>query len=188
MRRIYLDCDGVLAKCHETALSVYGYHDEYSLLNNHVKGVIDANEATYRSMDRDVFWSLYDHDFWATLPLTEFCYPLIDLCRDLVGEDNVFVTTRATTNPECWSGKKEWADNNLPRWLRNQVIISGNQVCKSVLASPGSLLVDDSEFNCVQFAQIGQSVMVERPWNGHKHMEFTTLEYRIRQCLPTSLT
>jgi len=163
--KIFLDMDGVLTNCHLSALSYYGLHiDEYPL-NMRVKDILAGNGIAVPA-DHDVFWESFTEDFWDALTKTDICDILLKTSVSIAGQENVFLATRPTLNPQSYSGKAIWVRENLPEWIWGQVIMTGN---KEFLASPDALLVDDHPVNCEKFeAAGGTALLVPRPWNGNE--------------------
>lgn len=154
---IDLDIDGVLAQCHETALMQFG---AYMVPNKPMYQIVNdqANPPGF-AWTGDTFWNSFRHDFWADLPKTDLCDPLVQLSVDLVGVENVFIVTRPTANHQSYSGKSQWVSRNLPELKDNLIIAT-----KKYRVEHNSVLVDDSPENLTDWTN---SVLVPRPWNGH---------------------
>lgn len=177
--RIYLDMDGVLVRCHEAALEYFGVRepDPWPDWHSVLQVIIGAGAADddVASMTREQFWSIFDENWWVKLYKTPLCDQLITACAKFVGPENVFIATRPTRNPGCWSGKYTWVLENLPRGLAGQVIqIQGG---KDALARVGAILIDDSIHNIVSFNDAGGlGILVPRPWNGKQHNDEIVLQ------------
>lgn len=170
--KIYIDMDGVLTDCHTGALCYYGVHLEEYPMNMRVKDVLAGMNIRTPST-HEAFWGGFEESFWTCLEKTDFCDDLIELSNSLVGEDNVFIASRPTSNPESYSGKACWVQSQLPYWTWDNLILIQD---KSLLAGTNTLLIDDHPVNCNKFrGSGGQSILVERPWNGHPHMVWTDL-------------
>lgn len=120
------------------------------------------------SEDRDPFtvpefWNSIKREHWATAPKSPECDWLLETCVNLVGEDEVFVATSPTKDPDCLAGKLEWIHDNLPEFMHRQYAITPR---KHIGASPSTLLIDDCLKNCVDFQRYyGRTLLVPKPWN-----------------------
>jgi len=162
--RIFLDLDGVLAVCHESALGYYGIPITLETwpLGQSTLEVIQSRISDF-SLNDDAFWASFPGKFWAKLPKTPECDALVASCAQMVGEENVRIVSRPSRNPYSWSGKVTWIQENLPTWIHDQVTLTDD---KWLLAGPNRLLIDDSYANCVKFAEAGgKSRWIQRPWN-----------------------
>lgn len=165
--KIYLDMDGVLVNCHLAALGYYGLHITEYPMNMRVKDILAGNGVAVPA-DPAAFWASFTEDFWDCLEKTEMCDVLLSTAVSLAGQENVFLATRPTLNPQSYSGKAVWVRENLPEWTWDQLILIGN---KSLLAGPDSLLVDDHPQNCEKFEEAGgTALLVPRPWNGREEV------------------
>jgi hypothetical protein len=170
--KIYFDLDGVLTDCHMSALRAWGVTiDEYPF-GRRVKDIIDDRGFIVLTPDSHAeFWGSFDEDFWATLPKSKECDYLIDLGVKFAGQQNVWLASMPSINPESYSGKALWVQNNLPTWIHKQLILIHD---KSKLAMPGCILVDDSRRNCETFQSAGgRAILYKRPWNGYEDMTKT---------------
>jgi len=155
---VYIDFDGVLAKCHETVLMLEGCQMEP---NKPMYQIV--NEQVGSSYTRDAFWDMFGHDFWASLPKTGLCDTLLEWVTRTVGQERTFFLTRPTGNTESFSGKAGWTKRNLPPWAINNLFIGTR---KDKLA-PNSILIDDSPSNIEAWKDNGGlGILVPRPWNG----------------------
>jgi len=180
--RVFIDIDGVLAKCHEEALWEYGMvvktHEwpmgkwvQQLIIENHNKKGYQVPAYIH---DRNVFWGSFKSEFWSTLPLHDFANTLVEYCRSFAG-DNCFLFSKPTS-VGSYAGKAMWVDRFFPEFIRDNLVL-GRQ--KEIVA-PGSLLIDDSANNCRKFIKEGgQAVLVERPWNGHPTMTWENLKEAI---------
>lgn len=158
---IFLDLDGVLAKCHESALLQHGCQ-----MQPHKPMHQIVNETLGRDWKRQEFWDKFGYDFWACLPETPLCIPLIHAARSL-GE--VYVLTKPTNNPESYAGKAAWCKD-----FELEVIMMKH---KRYLSAPGRLLIDDSLENVNEFrCGGGDAVLVPRPWNVGYHDDESVLK------------
>ena len=126
--------------------------------------VTAANELhPFRSFTPERFWSEITRDVWSTAPVGRQANTILEMCVDLVGRENICVLTSPTLDPECAAGKTEWIQSRLPRWLHRQYFIGPP---KQFCASPGAVLIDDSDQNIKNFtANGGLGILVPRPWN-----------------------
>lgn len=133
----------------------------------------------------DELWLNLPQSTWATVPISDFFHWLVETCRTLVGDANVFLATAPVLTPACLAGKMEWILKHCPPWLQGQFSITTH---KAQLARRGSLLIDDLPNNIANFyKQNGRGILVPRPWNeyaardpkylinwGLKQFQFTT--------------
>ncbi len=116
-----------------------------------------------RVYDSKSLWNSLSQHVWATVPVSDFCHQLIEKCRSLVGEKNVFIATSPISTTQCMAGKLEWIQTFCPSWLHRQFFVTPH---KHLLAKPDALLIDDYERNIGLFrAHGGNAIMVPRPWN-----------------------
>lgn len=176
--RIYLDMDGVLTQCHICALQYYGMRIEEYPKGMRVKDILNGAGISTLA-NNDDFWADFDETFWDSLLKTDECDALIDRAVELTGSTtHVFIATRPTNSPACYSGKAIWIRENLPEWIWQQVVMIKQ---KFLLAKPNTLLIDDSQENCKKFRDLGgHAILVKRPWNGHDHMSITELFAQMR--------
>ena len=171
--RLYLDMDGVLTDCHYAAINYhypeFDWHGHPWPMGQHTQGLLQALWGRPASwLPRAEFWATFDEYFWASLPKSQLCEPLLDIAEHHMGKDNVWILTRATMNPGCWSGKYTWILENLPSWIHEQVRIVTDD--KAALARYNTILVDDGPENTKPWAEAGGvALLVPRPWNNHEH-------------------
>lgn len=162
--RIFLDLDGVLTICHESAVQYWGIPMTLAIwpLGQYTLQVVRSCIPTF-SLNNDDFWASFPEKFWAKLPKTPECDALVASCAQMVGEKNVRIVSRPTRNPYSWSGKVTWIQENLPAWIHDQITLSDD---KWLLAGPDRLLIDDSYANCTAFANAGgKTRWIARPWS-----------------------
>lgn len=163
-KRIFLDLDDVLNEFTMTTLKSLGccdglYKPEWGW------DIVKAANAMHPhvTFTTQTFWNSINRNHWATLPKSDICDWLINLCVLLVGHANVHILTAPTADPDCLAGKLEWIHANLPKWIHSQYIMSSQ---KHLCASPDALLIDDRDKNVLDFKSAGgQAVLVPRPWN-----------------------
>lgn len=170
IRRILLDIDDVCNQCTKYALKWLGIPFDY----NHFYAkyptkygydiVSAANEMLgYQRFDVKSFWSMIPRNFWATCPVSDEFPWLLQLCVDLVGQDNVCFLTGPTKDPDCLAGKLDWIWRFSPEFMHRQYLIGPR---KQFCAHPEALMIDDSDANIDKFREWGgNGILVPRPWN-----------------------
>lgn len=170
---IYLDIDGVLNLMPIDALKLITGKTSYPLLGNY-DIVESCNKLLERPISYTQFWNKLDRNFWRDITKSPECDEIIDICVQLVGQNNVFLLTAPVIDPDCIAGKVEWIYKYLPRWLHRQFLIGPN---KWLCAKYNTLLVDDCDRNIQEFKEAGgQTLLVSRPWNSGNCFSFW-LEY-----------
>lgn len=162
--RIFLDLDDVLNIFTPAALWHVGcnhtsYKPEWRF------NIIRAANASHPlgNFTKETFWDRFDRRFWACLKKSTMCDWLIKEAAKSVGRNNVYILTSPTKDPDCLAGKLEWIQDNLPAWMHRNYVMS---VHKHLCASPGSLLIDDYDYNVTAFLGAGgKAILVPRPWN-----------------------
>lgn len=183
MSLIFLDLDGVLAECHVTAARYFGVDVTLETWphGKRTMELVHEHDPNITQND-DAFWAIFPEEFWATLPKTPECDEIVAACANNVGQENVKIASRPTSNPRSWSGKRIWVQHNLPTWIHHQLILTEE---KWLLAKPGRMLIDDSFDVCTKFADRGgQTRWVPRPWGGCKSSSLLAITNDIaRMCL-----
>jgi len=165
---IYLDLDDVCNTLAPYVIHKYGcpieptdygqFPGEFGYAAHEVINHLTGSEYTW-----DVFWPNLPQSLWATVPTTDFFHWLTERCRQLVGEENVFLATTPVLSPACVAGKVEWILKFCPPWLQGQFSITTHKVNEARL---GTLLIDDLTENVTSFhARKGCGILVPRPWN-----------------------
>lgn len=160
-KRIYCDCDGVIAGFIEGLFSIYGVK-EY---------------PKDRQMNFDCFseWGIDENDFWQNkatvsfwenLPVLDGAHDLIDLCNRAVGINNVFLLTSpgtdSLTSALATQGKKLWINKHFPQFTKKVIFTTEKYAC----AGSNNYLIDDSDHNLELFEKgLGDSIRYPRPWN-----------------------
>jgi len=163
-REIYLDLDDVLNTFTNYALRFRGAKPpEYSDWPACDFDIV-ANAARFGlKTTAQQFWRGLPQEVWATVPKSNICNALIDVCARLVGKDNVFIATSPVMDGGSHAGKYEWIVANTPSWLHRQYFITPR---KWKLSQPGSLLIDDSDENVEKWRRRGGLALTcPRPWN-----------------------
>jgi hypothetical protein len=170
IRRILLDIDDVCNRCSEYALKWVGCPFDYTNFYQKYPTkygydiVSAANDILgYERFDVKSFWNMIPRVFWATCPVSNEFPWLLQLCVDLVGQDNVCFLTGPTKDPDCLAGKLEWISRVAPEFMHRQYLIGPR---KQFCAHPEALIVDDSDANIDKFREWGGTgILVPRPWN-----------------------
>ncbi len=108
------------------------------------------------------FWEGIDGDesFWVNLRATDWAHDLINL----IDKHEWYIVTSPSNCPTSYSGKA--------RWLKNFFGNGFNRFfpcChKHVLANPTTLLIDDREYNCTDFAKHGGRTLLFPAWYNYK--------------------
>jgi hypothetical protein len=187
-RKIFLDIDGVCNRLIMQALALHSRHaDTYDDSTYPLRGdyrIVNAvNCLRQRDGRRDLsafeFWARVERRHWANAPHSAEYAWLFAECVDLVGPESVCFLTSPVSVPafdaDSAAGKREWIARNAPAYMRRQSLIG---VAKEFCASPGALLIDDSDDNCKAFVAAGGSaLLVPRPWNS-RHASCTATVLR----------
>lgn len=178
--KIYVDMDGVIADMVPYAFEWYGFtgYDD-TMWPDHVGyDIVEAYRilTSDRDMEDSEFWQGLSHQFWATVPKTSFCDPLISYL--LSNYKNVFISTNCTEDPFSAAGKLEWIQDNLPECLHRNYIITPNKYCH---ARSDSLLIDDCDSHVDKFEEAGGfAITVPRPWNLNKGNHLKPFDYILK--------
>lgn len=153
--QICLDLDEVLCDFVGPALRLHGL-DPVTVLESWPAGVYSM--PTVVAMEERAFWGPIvenGYEFFAGLPLKPWAEELLDLCGRLA---TVTVVTRCTHGPSA-AGKIDWLERHgLHRYLIGPA--------KDVCAHGGSVLIDDWDKNCDDFAMAGgRAILLPRIWN-----------------------
>ena len=146
----------------------YDIHGALRRLNPDVKMTVDE------------FWRNVRFNDWAMAPVSNEASAIIEKSVEKVGRNNVFILTKPTRCPESCSGKLEWIQTHMPRWLQRQFVITPKKGC---CARPDSLLIDDNYENLEEFWEAGgRGLLMPRPWNYMRGAD--SLNY-VLECLET---
>lgn len=127
------------------------------------------------------FWAQLDYDFWAGLPISCECKPLLAACTAHISGENICILTATIMVQESYvaAAKIDWIYNHLPPWLWKRFLIGSP---KHVCAYPGALLIDDSDVNVQAFIGCGgQAILMPRPWNSLHYLTERAEEYVLQQ-------
>lgn len=165
MRACYLDMDGVLADFMHGALRA---HDMDTQLYKNNVGYHGCGElSVLLGMEKRLFYSVMDYNFWRELRPMEDYTDIAALCEMYFGRENVFICSSPSKNWGCMEAKRDW----LARWLpnyRNRFIFTEH---KYAVSGKGRVLVDDWDKNCAKWGECGgKAVLVPRLWNS-RHAE-----------------
>ena len=89
-------------------------------------------------------WGRVTREVWATVPCTPHGKLLIQKASSLVGEENVYIVSRPTSDPDSLAGKLEWIHAHLPPVFSSQFLLGAP---KHICAAPGIVLIDDNPDN-----------------------------------------
>lgn len=168
-KKILIDMDGVITDLVTPAMRFMGVSDykESIYPPGYSFDVVGAcnklrEERGLEPVSDKEFWDSFTYDFWASLPSYTHSPALICAAKHLVGEENVFLATSPTLDPQCAAGKLAWVKQHAPSFIRR--IMIGPR--KELMANPYHALVDDSDKNVDAFRNAGGSAfLVPRPWN-----------------------
>lgn len=171
--------------------------DMDGVLTDFVGGVCRALGKTnpYPKETRDyTFWNAWPDistkdvnayctfDFWQNLEWVYDGRDILKAIMDTLGLGGIYLLTKPMPNPESPTGKWLWIYDNLPVYLERTII---TQAPKSLLARPGTLLIDDNDENIDEFiAAGGEGTLVPRPWNRLWKQADRSSQY-VRECLET---
>ncbi|MCK9460617.1 MAG: hypothetical protein M0R80_13345 [Proteobacteria bacterium] len=164
MKTIYVDLDGVIVDL------VQGILNKQGITSFHwPKGEYNIEKTLGTNCLRDM--SIHD---WATLPMTLDAKRIMNIICDY---DVKVILCSKPYNETSAAGKWLW-------WQTSQfagfpLILTD---MKSILVNKDTLLIDDSELECVQWQQNdGNCILLPRPWNYLYNVNtITSLESGIR--------
>lgn len=163
--KIYLDMDGVLVDFQRPALARHGIY--YNVYPKECGWDIVAACNLLKpgcNMTPARFWKgVEGKDFWANLPKTSLCDPLIDRLRwEVGGLSNVCILSSCEVEGSS-DGKRAWIKANLPAALHDKHFFGRP---KEFVANPGDLLIDDYDGNIDKWiAAGGIGLLVPAQWN-----------------------
>lgn len=118
---------------------------------------------TKKDWTTEEFWNSIPREIWAKAPKSKEFKQFFPMCVDAVGQENVFIATSPTKDPDSLAGKLEWIHDNLPAYMHRQYLITPR---KWLCANEETLLIDDNDFNVKMFHQgKGKAIIFPRPWN-----------------------
>ena len=177
--RILLDLDDVLNQCTMWMMRCVGCdidpmdNDQFPVqVGYDIVAATNLIHPIKRDWTVSEFWDSIKRHHWATAPVSLECDWLLETCVDLVGEDEVFIVTSPTKDPDCLAGKLEWIHRKLPSYMHRQYAMTPR---KHIGAASDTLLIDDYQTNCEDFGKRGHALLVPRPWNPNHGLD--TREY-----------
>lgn len=185
MLEIILDVDGVIARCHEGALDACGCGVTPYPLNQRVKNVCEMQNPYYERMSHDEFWGGFSYEFWRDLERADYWESMWEYFDRRFGNENIFVATRPTINPQCAAGKTHWLEKHLPKSVGGYALIKK----KEMLAKPNRLMIDDSPQNIARFeAAGGWGFLWRQPWNGTPVLTWSERELELESYFESGLS
>lgn len=170
IKRILLDIDDVLNQFTMLSLKIAGC--KVDPMDNSmfpvevgydIVAACNLLHPTVKDWTPQEYWGMMPQSAWSHTPKSPECDWIIKTCAKLVGQDNVFLCTSATTDPASLAGKLMWIHHELPTCLHRQYVITP---VKYLCANPTTLLIDDNDANCKSFSAHGGNVLlVPKPWN-----------------------
>ncbi len=173
IEEVFLDMDGVLTNFHKGVCD--SFDQLYDLSN---LSMWDFWKDWKPKTTRTNIIDICDQDFWAELEWHDEGHEILHALEDIYGAENIFLVTKPMPNPGSWTGKKMWVDEHLFRYGDRLII---TEASRAMLASPTSLLVDDSQKNVDDFRMAGgQAILIPRPWNSlNRHKVIQHLEVEL---------
>jgi hypothetical protein len=109
------------------------------------------------------FWNEVKREDWASAPKSREFNMILEHALESVKQEDIFILTTPTKDPDSLAGKLEWIHNNYPPFLHRQYLVGPR---KHFCARPDTLLIDDSDDQVNKFREHGgYAVLVPRPWN-----------------------
>ena len=169
--QICLDLDEVLCDFVGPALRLHGL-DPANVLATWPAG--EYSMHTVLAMGELDFWNPIlstGYDFFLGLPLKPWAEELLDFCGKIA---RVTIVSRCT-HGACAAGKMDWLERHgLKRYLIGPA--------KDTCAHSGSVLIDDWDQNCEDFAQAGgRGILFPRIWNPLHGLKDDPMAYVRRQ-------
>ena len=184
--KIFVDMDGVLADFYGRLAMLYNCKVEDMVIPgeyNPMKKFGKPNEDLWEVVNRD------RENFFAELEPYPWVESLLGLCEDAVGEENVAILTSPAKGVgqavECVSGKVRWIYRHIPRYYKRFFI--GSE--KEMVASPTSLLIDDSDLKIKRWKNAGGTgCLFPQLWNSnhkirHDRMDLTKCSVSVFKAL-----
>ena len=152
MKKIFLDLDGVISDFMGSAMPHFGVNAE---LDAEVREAMKIKESDLieKEIGTGRFWKTIDklgEEWWAEMPLLPWGKDLFELSVSLVGKKNVFFLTSPSNKHFSSSGKILFLQKHF-RGTR-QFILTPH---KYLLATPDTLLVDDTPKKLNKFTEAG---------------------------------
>ncbi len=151
---ILLDMDGVIADFNAAAIALHNPTSHQTF--------IGWNPWEQWGLTASDFWTPMGYDFWFNVPKTINANRIVQMCEIAVGQKNVCFLSSPCDTHGCLDGKRAWIKKHFPKYSRQFLIGPAKHFC----AHNNSLLVDDSDRNCEDFAKAGGCVcLYPQPWN-----------------------
>jgi FMN phosphatase YigB (HAD superfamily) len=169
IKRIFLDLDDVCNTFTPFALNYVGcpisptdygvYKPEWGFdIVKAANALHPHHRFTFRS-----FWESIHRLAWASVPESPGFRPLLNLCEQLVGRENICILTNPIDDPECLAGKLDWIHEHFPKWMHRQFLMGPP---KHLCARSDALMIDDNDENVRAFRENGgYAILMPRPWN-----------------------
>ena len=172
--RIYLDIDGVLAdfvgataKLHDFDPAVVTQWDYYPL--------IGMKESTFWDGVRDA-----GKHFWKYIQPYGWMSELFDECRR---RGQVTLLTAPPPRTDCRAAMVQGRIDWIHYWFGDDFRDYFVGCRKELLAAPDTVLIDDSDSNCLKFAAAGgRTILFPQPWNNNRAIS-ERVRYAV-ECLP----
>ena len=105
---------------------------------------------------------------WATM--------LVDLVLDTVGQQNAFILTTPSDNPDSAAGKTRWINAYFPVFSNRMILTPWKYVC----ANRESILIDDRDKTVKQFRKHGgHAITFPQIWNMNHQWADDRMEYTV---------
>ena len=163
IERIVLDIDGVLANC---LGGVKTFHNK--IYPNHPHNPDAQTDqmpwdiGPVFEMSNNAIWKPLGYEFWRDLEPLPWCFEVVRLLSDLVGEENICLLTSPIETAGCIDGKRDWIRKHLPQFRKRFLV----GPAKEFAASPWTCLVDDNTDNVNAFKKAGGlAFLFPAPWN-----------------------
>jgi hypothetical protein len=153
VKQLCLDMDGLLTDFQREMLRL---HQPHGLVYT------DVNWNFWAQMGKTEkeFWQVADFNFWSKLPWCPEGESLLTNIERIVGRKNICLLSSPGVG--SMDGKEHWINAHIPEY--NRQFMFGRE--KWRMADQHTLLVDDSDQNCIEFKNSGgHFVLVPRPWN-----------------------
>ena len=155
--RIFLDMDGVMV---DFVGSLLQFARRPELLADwQPRGCYDLTQVL--GVSSHYIWdNAYSNvNFWINMQPCPWMHQLLKECRRY---GSITIASDPSLSPEAAAGKMQWMSNHLPAWTDRLVLTSH----KHLLATPNSVLIDDSDKNIGQFRMAGgHGILFPQPWN-----------------------
>jgi len=161
--KIFLDVDGVLADFVGTSARYMGFDP---------KAVTQWDfYAQIGTTDKEFWDRVISHgrEFWSSMDCYPWCRQLFDACQAAAPVSLLTAPPpRADVRPNGIAGRVEWIHATFGESFKSYYA----GCIKEMLATPDTLLIDDSDSNCKKFQSAGGKVILfPRPWNENRDIE-----------------